>query len=59
MKLIENFFLEGESLTSSISGRCGPFSQDFEQVLSQIIMYFAKLVTVCFTILCSMAFLVL
>ena len=59
MKLIEKIFLEGESPTLSISGRSGPFPQGFEQVLSQIMMYFIKLVTVCFIILYSMVFLVL
>ena len=51
-------FLEGGSPTLIISGRCSPFPQNFEQVLSQVTMYFVKFVTLRFIILYSMVFLV-
>ena len=43
----------------SIFGRCGPFPQDLEQIFVQIILYFIKIVKVCFIIASPMIFIVL
>ena len=40
----------------SIFARCGPFSQDFGQVLGQIILSFVKIVRVCCIFSCPILF---